>query len=593
MNDSFNQHTDEESELELAILVSRLADLANKGHPVSLEDACRDHPRFEFDLRELWGTIVVTEAAAKEKSRGPFSRNDTQAIPQLELPSRIGDYELEEEIGRGGMGIVYRATKISIGQTVAIKMILKGEFASESDRQRFQAEAIAVSKLSHSNIIPIYEIGEHQGRSFFCMQLVQGQSLSERLASGPMPPRRAAAVLAEVSDAISYAHKQGILHRDLKPSNILLDDDGKAYVVDFGLAKIAESRTSLTRSGAVLGTPSYMSPEQAAGARGQVGIATDVYSLGAILYHMLTGHPPFLGSSPVETVLMVLEQDPIAPRALNRRVDRRLEMIAMRSMQKPQDLRYQNASDLTEDLQAFLRNEAVTASDGRFIQIIGNVFRETHHAVILENWGVLWMWHSLVLLVASFATNLLSWLGDNNPIHYSLMWTFGLGAWAVVFWIFRRRMGPVSFVERQIAHVWAAGMCCVAFLFPLEMILGMEVLSLAPLLAVVTGMVFLIKAGILSGSFYVQAVALFLTSIVMAFYPTNALILFGVVSAACFFLPGLKYYRRRKRSDRSEQHLDNFALRLMFWEPVIDPAGSIITTDTTCVSRISNGFIAR
>jgi hypothetical protein len=201
---------------------------------------------------------------------------------------------------------------------------------------------------------------------------------------------------------------------------------------------------------------------------------------------------------------------------------------------------------LRNDLVAFLRNESVAASEGRFGQIIGNVFRETHHAVILENWGLLWMWHSLVLLVACFATNILAMLGDENRVHYWLMWTFGLGAWAVVFWIFRRRMGPVTIFERQISHVWAAAMCCVAFLFPLEAILNLPVLSLAPLLAVVAGMVFLIKSGILSGSFYVQAVALFLTSIVMALHPTNALLLFGIVSAACFFFSGLKYYRRRK-----------------------------------------------
>ena len=359
MTDAINKRPDEPSEQDLAILITQLADRANQGDSISLEAACRQHPQFETDLRELWGTMIVTDAAAKEQSRGSLSASAEQPIPCLELPFNFGDYRLEEEIGRGGMGIVYRATRIRDNMVVAIKMILKGDFASESDRQRFDAEAMAVSRLSHPNIIPIYEIAQHQGRSFFCMQLILGQSLSERLSRGPMPPQRAANVMAEISDAIRYAHQQGILHRDLKPSNILLDDDGTAYVADFGLAKESESRISLTRSGTVLGTPSYMSPEQAAGARGQVGTVSDVYSLGAILYHMLTGHPPFLGSTPVETVLMVLEQDPVAPRALNRRADRRLEMIAMRCMQKPQDLRYQNAGDLSNDLKAFLRNESV------------------------------------------------------------------------------------------------------------------------------------------------------------------------------------------------------------------------------------------
>lgn len=546
---SLDQH--DSAELALATLVTELADRANRGDALSLDEACKAHPEFETDLRELWGTIVVTDAAAKEQNSSFMVSTTELSAPRLELPCDFGDYILEAELGRGGMGIVYRATRNSDGQPVAVKMILKGDFASETDRQRFDSEAYAVAKLDHPNIIPIYEIGEVQGRGFFCMKLIQGQSLAERLARGPMPPQRAAKVMAEISDAVSYAHQQGILHRDLKPSNVMLDDEGKAYLADFGLAKESQNRVSLTRSGAVLGTPSYMSPEQAAGNRGQVGVASDVYSLGAILYNMLTGRPPFLGASPVETVLMVLEQDPVAPRVFNRRADRRLEMIAMRCLQKPQDLRYSNASGLRTDISAFLRNESVAASEGRLGQIVGNVFRETHHAAVLENWGLIWMWHSLVLLVASLATNALFLLGNHNRIHYWLMWTVGLGTWAVVFWFFRRKLGPVTFVERQVAHVWASAMCVVAFLFPLEAVLGLEVLSLAPLLAVTAGMVFLVKAGMLSGSFYIQSAILFLTAIAMAAYPPIALILFGFVSAACFFFAGLKYYRRRKTQEAS------------------------------------------
>ncbi|MFK7767349.1 MAG: protein kinase [Mariniblastus sp.] len=536
------------SEQALANLVTELADRSNSGEAIDLEDICKQYPQFESDLRELWGTIVVTGIAAKEQSSQSQAANYEIALPQLELPCRFGKYMLEAEIGRGGMGIVYRAIRDEDHKAVAIKMILKGDFATKSERQRFDSEAIAVARLEHPNIIPIYEIGDHQGREFFCMKLIQGQSLSERLARGPMPSNRAAKVMEEISDAIDYAHSQGILHRDLKPSNIMLDDEGKAYVADFGLAKESRNQHSLTRSGAVLGTPSYMAPEQAAGTRGQIGVSSDVYSLGAILYNMLTGRPPFLAASPVETVMMVLEQDPVAPRVLNRRANRHLEMIAMRCLQKPQDLRYNAAGDLRDDLQAFMRNDSVAASEGRLGQVIGNVFRETHHAVILENWGVLWMWHSLVLMVVCFLTNIMFWLGDETRLHYWLMWTVGLGTWAVVFWFVRRRMGPVTFVERQIAHVWAAAMTCVAFLFPLEATLDLKVLSLAPLLAVMAGMVFLIKAGILSGSFYIQAVAMFATAIVMALYPPLALTIFGFVSGACFFFAGLKYYRRRKNN---------------------------------------------
>ena len=530
----------------LANLITDLADRANSGQHVELEATCKKHPEFEADLRDLWGTIIVTRAAAMEMATKTFTGTSEVRIPGLEVPCDLGNYVLEEEIGRGGMGIVYRATRKSDQKSVAIKMILKGDFASPAERERFQAEAEAAARLAHRHIAPIYEIGEHDGLAFFCMKLIEGETLTENLVSGgPMHARKAASIMSDIADAISYAHSQGVLHRDLKPSNILLDGDAHAYVVDFGLAKQASSRSSLTKTGAVLGTPAYMSPEQAAGARGEVRDLSDVYSLGAILYHMLTGRPPFVGASPVDTVLMVLEQDPIVPRVLNRRVDRKLEMIAMRCLQKPQDLRYASAKDLKKDLKAYLTGESILAQEGRFLQVIGNVFRETHHSEVLENWGVIWMWHSLVLLIASLATNVLALMGDDNRVHYWLMWTFGLGTWAVVFWFVRRSMGPVSFVERQIAHVWAASMVCVAFLFPLEAALDLKVLSLAPLLGVVASMVFVIKAGILSGTFYLPAAAMFATAILMALYPPYAMTLFGFTSAACFFVTGWIYRRRR------------------------------------------------
>lgn len=538
-------------EQRLANLITGYADRANGGENLDLESAVRDHPEFETDLRELWGTIVVTRAAAHEKRSAPLSISSELAVPRIELPCPFGKYVLEAEIGRGGMGIVYRATRTSDGEQVAIKMILKGDFASEAEQQRFDAEAQAAAKLSHPNIIPIYEIGEFDGRSFFCMRLIQGQSLAERLVRGPMPTERAASVMHDISSAIEYAHQQGVLHRDLKPSNVMLDDEGAAYIADFGLAKVIDSRqATLTKTGAIMGTPSYMAPEQAAGERGRVSASTDVYALGAILYHILTGRPPFLGSSPIETVMMVLETDPVAPRAINQRADRRLDMICMRCLQKPPDLRYGSAHDLNLDIDAFLGNRPIAARVGRFGQVIGNVFRETHHAVVLENWGVLWMWHSLVLLITCIVTELMFWAGNDSRHQYWLIWTLGLGAWAIVFWFIRRRMGPVTFVERQIAHVWAAAMCCVAFLFPLELVLDLPILALSPLLGVVAGMVFLAKAGMLSGSFYVHAVVMFLTAVAMLFLKeceiNYDILLFGFASAACFFAAGLKYYRRKK-----------------------------------------------
>ena len=428
-------------------------------------------------------------------------------------------------------------------------MLLRGEFASPIEKQRFETEATASMKLNHPNIVPIYEYGEHKGCAYFCMKLIEGETLTQRLVRGPLSATETARLMLDVSEAIHYAHEQGILHRDLKPSNILLDENDIPYVADFGLAKQATGDPTLTRSGAILGTPAYMAPEQAAGRRGEVSSISDVYSLGAILYHMLTGRPPFQAASAVDTLLLVLEQDPVSPRVLNRRVNRDLEMITMKCLQKPQDLRYESAKSMASDFTAMLNNRAVSAREGRFGKIIVNVFRETHHASILENWGLLWIWHSLVLLVACIGTNVMYLMGVETRWLYTLTWSVGFGAWGAVFWFVRRRMGPVTFIERQVAHVWAASLVCVFLLFPFEGFLGLPLLRLAPVMCMVAAMTFLIKASSLSGVFYIQAAILFVTAFLMGMVPRYALILFGLVSSGCFFFPGVKYHQQRLKTN--------------------------------------------
>jgi serine/threonine-protein kinase len=259
------------------------------------------------------------------------------------------------------------------------------------------------------------------------MKLVDGTSLNQRLAEGPMPPREAAALLAPVCRAIHFAHTQGVLHRDLKPANILIDSEGRPHVSDFGLAKRVEMDSDLTVTGAILGTPSYMAPEQAAGTRGKLGPASDVYSLGTILYQMLTGRPPFQAASPVDTVLLVLEQEPLPPRVLNPKADPELEMIALKCLQKPADLRYGSAAALADDLEAYLADEPISARQGLFNKIVSRALRETHHATVLENWGLLWMWHSLALFITCLLTSLLQWRGTTSPWPYLALWIVGLG----------------------------------------------------------------------------------------------------------------------------------------------------------------------
>lgn len=536
--------TDDEE--RLAVILSDIADAVCRGEIVDLEAVCTENPELSGELRRLWGALLVTDTAGAIADEGLSSVSDTSRWKSLTLPTTIGDYELIEELGRGGMGVVFRARQISLDREVAIKMILRGRLASEADLQRFLAEASATARLQHPNIVPVYEAGDIEGRPFFSMQLIVGETLAERVINhGPLPQREIATIVAAIARAIGFAHEQGILHRDLKPSNILLATDGTPLITDFGLAKQSDSDASLTRSGMLVGTPAYMSPEQAGGRRNLIGPASDVYSLGCILYFALTGRSPFVSDSPMETVMLVVEQDPIAPRTLRPKLDRDLEMIVVRCLQKPIDLRYASGEALAQDLEAYLADERVAARSGRFNQVLARVFRETHHATVLENWGTLWIWHSMVLLIAGLLTWQMDYLGITQIWMYVAVWTLGLGAWAGVFWKLRQRMGPVTFIERQIAHVWGASMVAIAMLFPIERLMELEVLALSPLLGVISAMVFIIKASMLSGVFYIQATALLVTALLMAIQPDYAHLIFGVVSAACFFIPGFKYSRRR------------------------------------------------
>jgi serine/threonine-protein kinase len=289
-----------------------------------------------------------------------------------------------------------------------------------------------------------------------------------------------------------------------------------------------------------------MPPEQVDKRRGQLGRTSDVYSLGAILYEMLTGRPPFLAADPFDIFLRILDQDPVTPRRLNPSVDRDLEMICLKCLQKPAELRYATAGQLAGDLRKFLNYERPSVWSGSFINIISTAFRETHHAPVLENWGTLWMWHSLQIFLLCVLTNVMAWADVTSHLPYLALWSIGLCVWGGIFWNLRKRGGPVQFIERQIAHVWGAAIIGTIGIFIVEVLLDLPPLTLSPLLAIIAGMTFVVKAGMLSGLFYFQAAALFLVAIPMALFPQVAPLLFGIVTAGCFFIPGWKYSRQRK-----------------------------------------------
>jgi serine/threonine protein kinase len=274
----------------------------------------------------------------------------------------FGDYELLEEIARGGMGVVWKARQSSLNRTVALKMILAGRLAGQAEVQRFRREAEAAANLQHPNIVAIHEVGEHDGQQYYSMDYVAGRDLGALVReSGPLAPARAAECVKTLAEAVHFAHQRGTLHRDLKPQNVLVDAAGVPHITDFGLAKFVERDESLTQTGAAMGSPSYMPPEQAAGHADQVGPHSDVYGLGAILYELLTGSPPFRAETPVATMREVMESEPVAPRRVNAIVPPDLETVCLKCLEKNPIQRYPSARALAEELGRFLNREPIQA----------------------------------------------------------------------------------------------------------------------------------------------------------------------------------------------------------------------------------------
>jgi serine/threonine protein kinase len=345
------------------------------GSPPDINSFVSQHKDIAAELREFLSDLRVIEEVAHPVATQASTRGEhgltgpltTSRVPKWKAPRLFGNFELVDEIARGGMGVVYKARQQTPSRTVALKMILAGQLASKADVDRFYAEAHAAASLDHPQIVPIFEVGEREGQHYFTMAFVEGESLGQRLLKGPLPATEAATFIREVSLAVEYAHQHGVVHRDLKPANILLDTDNRVRVTDFGLAKRLADDAGLTRTGELLGTPSFMSPEQVSGDPTKIGPTADVYSLGATLYALVTGRPPFQAASTVDTLKQVVDQEPVPPREFDANIPPEIETITLKCLEKSADDRYKSASDLANDLQRYLQDEPIEARPPSYI----------------------------------------------------------------------------------------------------------------------------------------------------------------------------------------------------------------------------------
>jgi serine/threonine protein kinase len=481
------------------------------------------------------------------QSRGVF----TVAVGQ-----RFGEYELLTEIARGGMGVVYRARQTALDRIVALKMILAGRLADAEDVSRFRTEAEAAARLQHPNIVAVHDVGDCDGQHYFTMEYIEGTSLDRRLAQGPLPGKSAARYVRILARAVAYAHKQGILHRDLKPSNILIDVEDEPHITDFGLAKrLGPANAGHTRTGAVLGTPSYMSPEQAQGKSNDLGPACDVYSLGAILYELVTGRPPFRAATPLDTVMQVIDHQPVPPRLLNPNIDHDLETICLKCLEKGPELRYASADELGEDLQRYLDGESVQARSFSMIDRLAHVLERDRGTADFATWS------SMVLVMAVV-------VGLEHLLVFGLVLTGQPGYFITLarflqfvllgylFWRNRgSRLLPTSAAERELWTIWIGYFTVYFFIVIVtRLLIHFDVVKASehwhaapylrelfpyPFIGLVSGLAFFIMGANYWGRCYALGAVFFIIAPLMTLQLEFAPLIFGVTWSIALLTMGL------------------------------------------------------
>jgi hypothetical protein len=471
---------------------------------------------------------------------------EPQTAESMKGRPEVAGYEILGELGRGGMGVVYKARHHSLNRLVALKMILAGGHAGEHELTRFRSEAQAVARLHHPNIIQIYEVGE-AGQPYFSLEFCEGGSLAQQLDGTPLPPLKAAELVETIAKAMDTAHQAGIVHRDLKPANILLTADGTPKVTDFGLAKQLDTGGQ-TASGLVMGTPSYMAPEQAGGKGKTVGPAADVYALGAILYELLTGRPPFKAATPLETVLQVVADDPAPPRQLNAAVPKDLEAICLKCLQKDPARRYANAADFAGDLMRFRTGEPVSALQSGLLDRLTGALDRVQLQAEFAAYGSLMLWLAPLMLLPELWITIV--VANNWPSELLAAGQFSrVIAFVILVGYYRGwHWRPRGAAERQLWAVWG-GYLLACFVLGLSSRIafglhdtGFEV-RLYQGLSVLAGLAFFSLAASLWGYCAVIGLGFFVLSFVMAVDLQWAPLEFGVAWAVVLVYLGIRLRR--------------------------------------------------
>jgi eukaryotic-like serine/threonine-protein kinase len=546
MNDPLRPEDAKENTAEDEILDQSLQDTnaADQAH----EDTGREMPTIMSSANSEIESELPTLLPNNESEFRPLTiaGSDSQTVP---VEHSIAGYDLVRELGRGGMGVVYKAQDQKLKRPVALKMILSGEYASGEEMQRFQIEAEAVAKLQHPQFVHIYDVGSHEGRHFISLEYVDGGDLNKYIDGRPQNAKASAKIVEKLARAMDVAHQQSIVHRDLKPANILLTARGEPKITDFGLAKVMDGNLGATRSGAVLGTPSYMAPEQAAGKRHMISAAADIYALGAILYHLMTGRPPFQCESAFDTLLQVIEDQPVSPRRLNNTVPIDLERIILKCLEKEPQHRYATANQLAADLRRYQDGESISIQSVNFIDKISRSLQRSKHDIDLQAWASMLYWIAGIVFMAEVGI-FIDVIGG-PPYYWQSAAVIRLSQFsllAVVLWAYRDKWSvSMGSVERQMLSIWTAFLlsCCLSLLVAI-LIKTPEILDnpielfphLYPQFAILSGLIYCVIGSNYWGQCYIFGTAFFALSLTMTLDLTLAPLQFGGLWAICLMLIG-------------------------------------------------------